>query len=63
MSFDKNRLNFAVENSNHSKKTDEPSGIGIDNTRKRLGLLYKNQYELNISETKEKYAVILDIPL
>lgn len=63
MSFPKNHLNFTIENSNHSKKAEASSGIGIENTRKRLDLLYKNEYELAISDTAEKYAVNLNIPL
>lgn len=63
MSFAKNKLNFTIENTNHSKKTEASSGIGIENTRKRLDLLYKNDYELDISDTGEKYAVNLNIPL
>jgi hypothetical protein len=63
MSFPENQLNFKIENSNHSKKTAASSGIGIENTRKRLDLLYKNDYELAISDTGEKYAVNLNIPL
>jgi len=63
MSFTENRLNFKVENSNHHKRSDEPSGIGIENTRKRLDLLYNNSYELNISDYDKKYTVNLNIPL
>lgn len=63
MSFTENQLNFSVENSNHPKKTEAASGIGIENTRKRLDLLYKKEYDLAISDTGEKYAVNLNIPL
>lgn len=56
-------MNFTIENSNHSKKAEASSGIGIENTRKRLDLLYKNEYELAISDTCEKYAVNLNIPI
>ncbi|NNK75933.1 MAG: histidine kinase [Maribacter sp.] len=63
MSFPENRLNFVVENSNHSKKSDAPSGIGVENTRKRLDLLYKTAYDLNVIESHEKYTVNLSIPI
>ena len=63
LSFTENKLNFSVENSNHPKKTEAASGIGIENTRKRLDLLYKEEYDLAISDTGEKYAVNLNIPL
>ena len=63
MSFTENRLSFKIENSNHKKDADTSSGIGIENTKKRLYLLYKNEYDLTITDTKEKYAVNLNIPL
>ncbi|RKN80282.1 sensor histidine kinase [Ulvibacterium marinum] len=63
MSFAESRLNFYVENSNHSKNTKAPSGIGIENTRKRLDLLYKKEYDLTITEHGDKYAVNLSIPI
>ena len=63
MSFTKNQLNFKIENSNHKKDTGTASGIGIENTRKRLDLLYKKEYDLSISDTKEKYIANLNIPL
>jgi LytS/YehU family sensor histidine kinase len=63
MSFSENHLDFMIENSNHSKKNRDSSGIGIENTKKRLDLLYKKAYELSISDTKEKYTIKLNIPL
>lgn len=63
MSFTENRLNFTIENSSHPKKTETSSGIGIENTKKRLDLLYKKEYDLTITDTEEKYAVNLNIPL
>lgn len=63
MSFDSDRLKFMIENSNHAKNTDEPSGIGIENTRRRLDLLFMNQYDFAVDESQEKYAVNLNIPI
>ncbi|WP_157961086.1 sensor histidine kinase [Lutibacter citreus] len=63
MSFTENELQFSVENSNHPKKDSEDSGIGVENTKKRLALLFKENFNLNISETKEIYKVNLNIPL
>jgi hypothetical protein len=63
MSFTEDQLNFVVENSNHPKKTKTYSGIGIENTKKRLDLLYNREYDLHFTETKEKYVVNLKIPL
>ena len=63
MSFPDNQLNFEIENSNHSKKADAASGIGVENTRKRLDLLFKKEYDLDIVDSEEKYAVNLNIPI
>jgi LytS/YehU family sensor histidine kinase len=41
----------------------EPSGIGITNVRKRLELLYKDKYELVITEEEDVFIVNLWIEL
>jgi LytS/YehU family sensor histidine kinase len=63
MSFSEDKLQFEIENSNHKKITEEASGIGIENTKKRLALIFKNNFDFTISETKEIYKVNLNIPL
>jgi hypothetical protein len=63
MNFTENQLQFSIENSNHPKKDKEASGIGIENTKKRLALLFKDNFDLNILETKDIYKVNLNIPL
>lgn len=58
------RLIFQVENRIHQEiKQNKNSGIGIDNTRKRLKLLYGNKHELNIENKNNVFKVYLDIPL
>lgn len=44
-------------------KTDKVGGIGIENIRKRLQLLYPGQYELQIKNDDYKFEVILKINL
>ena len=63
MYFLENRLNFTIENSNHPRDTEASSGIGIENTKKRLSLLYKDNFDLEILGEKEIYKVNLNIPL
>lgn len=41
----------------------EPSGIGISNVRKRLDLLYKDKYDLSITEEEDVYIINLWIEL
>ncbi len=58
------RLVFEVRNS-HSRPQKEAgiSGIGLENSRKRLDLLYGNRYSLDIHDGKEEFSVKLSIPL
>jgi len=58
------RLLFVVKNSkNETKPVDEFSGIGIENTRKRLTLLYENNFHLDIIDNEDLFTVNLSIPL
>jgi len=43
--------------------TKEESGLGLFNIRRRLELLYKNRYTLNISQTTNEYSINLSVPL
>ena len=38
-------------------------GIGLENIRKRLDLLYKDQYQLDITKTEQEFKVRLKIPV
>jgi Putative regulator of cell autolysis len=48
-----------VKNSNNARIGDKLSGIGLENVRKRLQLLYEDRYSLNVSTTEEEFAVVL----
>jgi Histidine kinase len=55
---------FEIRNSNPAKEKEEiNSGIGINNSRKRLGLIYGDNYELKIESNEKVYYVLLSIPL
>jgi two-component sensor histidine kinase len=57
-------LLLVVTNSKSDNSTaDEFSGIGIDNTRKRLELLYGNNYNLDIIDEKKLFTVNLSLPI
>lgn len=61
-----NDLIFEIENS--KGKTTEMidskyKGIGIENVKKRLGLIYRNQHSLNISDNENIFRVVLQIKL
>ena len=51
---------FSIKNS-HTKSSHTKSGIGLDNIKKRLELLYKNQYGLDIIENDDHFEVQLKL--
>ncbi|WP_400079274.1 sensor histidine kinase [Winogradskyella sp. R77965] len=58
----KNSIYFNIKNS-HSKSSSKKPGIGLENIKKRLELLYKNQYSLNIIENNNLFEVELKLSL
>jgi two-component sensor histidine kinase len=58
------RLIFQIENSNHSKNSEDgASGIGVENTKQRLDLLYPENYSFEQIEKNEFFKITLNIPL
>ncbi|OYT16910.1 MAG: hypothetical protein B7C24_05115 [Bacteroidetes bacterium 4572_77] len=57
------RLHFKISNSKPKQifYKDKTGGIGLDNIRRRLELLYTNNYDLKIFEDQETYIVELII--
>ncbi|MFB9053825.1 sensor histidine kinase [Formosa undariae] len=59
-----NELECTIQNSVHEKfKTSESSGIGIQNTEKRLKLLYNNNFTFTYSEIENVYNSTIKIPI
>ncbi|SMC67905.1 sensor histidine kinase [Pedobacter nyackensis] len=62
-----NTLYFDVHNSLHSKKDNDPeklqSGIGLQNVKQRLALLYPSQHELIIRENAKEFFIHLTLQL
>lgn len=57
-------LLFSVKNSRQSQEEDDKNGgVGLDNVRRRLGLLYPGTYDLTIAEEEQSYLVLLQLPL
>ncbi len=55
---------FTIENSTDGNKVKEKNGgIGLNNVKRRLALLYPGKHDLLITETDEKYTVQLNINL
>ena len=53
---------FLCSNSSHPSEGDERHGVGLENIRKRLTLLYGKEYTLSIDEEEGRYEVLLVIP-
>ncbi|WP_235835869.1 sensor histidine kinase [Cognatitamlana onchidii] len=60
LSCDAKNIYFYIENSskNHDTKS---KGIGLENIKKRLDLLYKNQYSLDINNSNNLFKIDLKI--
>ncbi len=56
-------LFFHSQNAKKTRQKDQMGGIGLENVKKRLALIYDNQHDLKISETEDVFSVSLKIPL
>lgn len=63
LSLESGRIVFKCMNSLH-KKTDTESheGIGLGNVKRRLDIIFGNQYTLDIDRTNSVYTVVLTCP-
>lgn len=62
VSVDENELNFTIENS-AIKKEHSKNGIGLENSKKRLEMLYENQYFLEILQEEKLFKINLKIAI
>jgi hypothetical protein len=65
-SANEKELKIKIENSIgqfQAIKNDEKSGIGIENVKNRLDILYSNDYSLKIIPSENTYLVVLRLPL
>lgn len=57
-------LHFTISNGTPTQTNQTNNvGIGIENIRNRLSILYPNQYVLNTSQTNSSFIVKLEVPL
>ena len=59
-------LNCIIKNSKHktiANQFDEYAGIGLENIKKSLNLLYDQDYKLDISDKENEFEVNLTIPI
>ena len=57
------QLNFSITNFNNGYEKDTVGGIGLQNVKKRLDLIYGDRYKLDINKTDDKFNVNLLLPL
>lgn len=56
------RIEFTCSNSiANGERKDKSSGIGLENVRKRLGLLFPSRHDLKVSQDNEKFEVFLSL--
>jgi hypothetical protein len=60
---ERNNFTFQVSNSKIDKQENTFGGIGMENVRKRLDLLYPNAHKVNVTEEEEIYIVKLELVL
>ncbi len=60
---DQQKLTFHISNTKKNGKANQElnGGVGLDNIRKRLTLLYPNRHQLSISNLPDLYTVKLEI--
>lgn len=63
VAIEKNQVRLVVENSMFRQRVAEKGGIGLQNVRKRLELLYTEDHELEITEADNQFIVDLKIVL
>ncbi len=63
LNVSKGKLTFSVRNKTKHQIKDEVSGIGISNLKRRLELMYPNNYQLDIDDNGETYHAVLKINL
>ncbi len=58
------KLFLRIHNSKHkTPKKDTASGIGMENTKKRLDLIFKGDYTLDITDKRDTFEINLSIPV
>jgi len=56
-------LQFYIQNKKHMNNRDQSGGIGLNNVRRRLNLLYPNKFILNINDEIQTYTCELSLRL
>ena len=62
LSMENDVLLFNIENSSETK-SETKSGIGMENIKKRLEMLYPNSHSLDVSESNNRFKVALKVKI
>jgi LytS/YehU family sensor histidine kinase len=63
---EKNKLNFTVENNKgliDEINTGDHNGLGLENVKRQLELLYPGKHLLNINDAPDRFVVALQLSL
>lgn len=60
---DEEHLHFYIQNKKHTNNRDASGGIGLNNVKRRLNLLYPDKYNLDIKDETDTYTVELSLVL
>ena len=64
ISIPENKLQVEVANSKTAQHVEkDENGIGLENTQKRLELLYPGKYDFTIIDNEKDFTVLISIPL
>ena len=63
LKYDDHYLYSSIQNSNHHVPSDGDSGIGLENVKKRLFLIFGDRYNIKITNTSSDFRVDLQIPI
>jgi LytS/YehU family sensor histidine kinase len=58
-----NKVVFEVENNFGQKKIERGEGIGLENLKRRLKLIYPNRYTLDMAQMENVFRTVLQIEL
>ena len=61
LEIDGNKVHFAVRNKKGNYQKDKTGGIGLNNAKRRLELIYGDKYDLLIDDTATHYSVKLTL--
>ena len=60
---EESHLHFYIQNKKHTNNRDASGGIGLNNVKRRLDLLYPGKYNLEIHDETDTYTVELSLVL